>query len=1007
LRLPRHQRWSGRRTVQKGIWTRGQIAGFQEGGRVQIDVDAGTYKISPGFSGGPVWDEASRAIIGMVVTADPNARAAFFIPLDRLAPPGSERRPRAARADPAEPPYLGPQPFPPEKAEYFFGREDAARTLCEKITANHCVLVYAPSGAGKSSLLETRVRQLLEEAGFQVLRKARVNYLPAEEIPENCNIYIRSVLGFLDGLDGKTEAAAGTRAGLLEYLESQPLPARFVSRVLIIDQLEEILGPSLKGHENDHANFFVELQQALVGAGDSLHIALSFRQEALAPIESLWDPSNRREEGCTWDTFYLQKLDLAGAREAIEGPAGRVGVRFAAHVVDCLVNELSLRTVRTYNGRIGYSPGDSVEPVALQIVCRRLWASFGRLAEKLTAVDVKKAAIEISGGSRPGTTLEEDVRLLVRGALQSFFDETIKKTAEMHKVQEALLRVHCLQFVTPEGARLPVCRGENRTGRIPNAIIDTLAGSHLLRAEERGGDTWYELAHDTLIEPILEQQKREPGLAQLVKSVELLQSAVRTASGENGMTGFFEERDGLIASVEGYGSGLYPEEAEFVLRCCLATGKKLSFWTQRLREYQQQAGQEALGEVLSRTLADALGCPNATVRENAVRLVGERSLFPEDSSPRLQDLERRLPGIALADEDETVRGAAARSLALLDREDLYERLGRSATTEKRRRFLDALGEIGHRTSFGRGGAFQAFWRSLTLWTRLAVRGQVAKMRLSAGASQLLLVPLLSAVATPLLTMVARGPLSAFGLSQTVASPGFGQGIFHSVVGGVNWGFMIPFFLLLYWLLRARAPDAEVRLWPAALAGALGGLVGGILNVGCVFGVFEDKSLLHAGWIEKEPKSLHSLLWETRFGFFFPVTGLFLGAALGIVLARLRSRQEWREFLGRQKSAGPLKDLPRAGMALWEIAELALRGLWILFLGILLGETVVSFLVLRPGHEILPEFSGLAMTVKKSYGDGASLFTGAFGATVGTLYGLFVYRVGVSFRAQDDEAEASP
>ncbi|HEX4959887.1 MAG TPA: trypsin-like peptidase domain-containing protein [Thermoanaerobaculia bacterium] len=998
---------------RKGVWARGQIAGFQEGGRVQIDVSSGTYKISAGFSGGPVWDEEGRAIIGMIVTADrkDDARAAFFIPVEKLTPPSPEPLARAARPVATESPYPGPQPFPPEKVGYFFGREDEAEKLCEKIDKNHCVLVYAPSGAGKSSLLDTRVRQLLEEVGFQVLRKARVNYLPAEEIPEGCNIYVRSVLSFLE--EDTNEAAYCTAAtGFVEYLESHPLPERFVSRVLIIDQLEEILGPSLKGHEEDANNFFVELQHALVRAGDSLHVVLSFRQEVLAPIESAWDPSRRQEEGCIWDSFYLQKLDLAGARSAIEGPAEREGVRFAGHVVDCLVNELSKRAVRLRQGKIDYSPGDFVEPVALQIVCGRLWTSFDKQAEKLTALDVKKAAMEISGGGRPGTTLEEDMSLLVRGALQNFFDETVKRTAEKHNVQEKLLRVHCLQFVTQEGARLPVCRGENRTGRILNSIVDTLEGSHLLRAEERGGDTWYELAHDTLIKPILDQQKKEPGLAQLVKAVELLQSAVRTAEGENGkdLKGFFADRDGLLASVEEYGSGLYPEEVGFVLRCCLATGTKLSFWTRRLRELQEQGGQETLGELLSGVLEDALENPDALVRENAVRLVGERSLVPGDGPQRLKDLERRLPGIALKDEDERVRGTAARSLALLDQEDLYESLSRSATAEKRRPFLHALGEIAHRTSLDQGTAFQAFWKNLSSWTRLAVRWQVAKLRLSFGASQLILIPLLSAVSTPLLTMVARGPLSEFGFSQTLASKegGFGQGVFHSIVGGASWGFMIPFFVILYWLLFERTPDSvRRRFLPASLAGALGGVVGGIINTFCVFGVYERMSLAKAGWIGgMAKKSLGSLFWETRFGFFFPVTGFFLGAALGIVLVLLRSRPEWRDFLSRQQSEGPLRELPRAGGVLWKVSKISLRGLWILILGISLGETVVAFLVLRPGTEVLKEFSGQAMMAAKSYGDGASLVTGAFGLSVGTLFGLLLHRVGfgISFGLEDDESK---
>src|SRR6185436_1541781 len=159
------------------------------------------------------------------------------------------------------------------------------------------------------------------------------------------------------------------------------------------------------------------------------------------------------------------------------------------------------------------------------------------------------------------------------------------------------------------------------------------------------------------------------------------------------------------------------------------------------------------------------------------------------------------------------------------------------------------------------------------------RWQVANMRLSAGASQLIMIPLLSAVFTPILTMVARGPLSVYGLSQTLNKKGgFGQGIFHAIVGGVSWGFMIPFFVILYWLLFEGTPASQVRrrFWPASLAGALGGVVGGVINTFCVYGVFSESAMVEAGWIAEAPKTLYSLFRETRFGFFFPVTGFFLG-----------------------------------------------------------------------------------------------------------------------------------
>lgn len=44
------------------------------------------YFVTPGFSGGPAWDETLDGVVGMIVAADtsPGVRVAFIIPVDRL-----------------------------------------------------------------------------------------------------------------------------------------------------------------------------------------------------------------------------------------------------------------------------------------------------------------------------------------------------------------------------------------------------------------------------------------------------------------------------------------------------------------------------------------------------------------------------------------------------------------------------------------------------------------------------------------------------------------------------------------------------------------------------------------------------------------------------------------------------------------------------------------------------------------------------------------------------------
>lgn len=66
-----------------GVWTSGVFSGRQANGWVQIEgtTEPG-YRVQPGFSGGPVWDELLKKVVGMVVASesDPEVKAGFIIP---------------------------------------------------------------------------------------------------------------------------------------------------------------------------------------------------------------------------------------------------------------------------------------------------------------------------------------------------------------------------------------------------------------------------------------------------------------------------------------------------------------------------------------------------------------------------------------------------------------------------------------------------------------------------------------------------------------------------------------------------------------------------------------------------------------------------------------------------------------------------------------------------------------------------------------------------------------
>ena len=69
-------------------------------------------------------------------------------------------------------PYVGPRAF--TYNERLWGRDREIAELVDLLIAERIVLLFSPSGAGKSSLLEAGLRKALEKEDFLVLPSMRV-----------------------------------------------------------------------------------------------------------------------------------------------------------------------------------------------------------------------------------------------------------------------------------------------------------------------------------------------------------------------------------------------------------------------------------------------------------------------------------------------------------------------------------------------------------------------------------------------------------------------------------------------------------------------------------------------------------------------------------------------------------------------------------------------------------------------------------------------------------------
>ena len=111
-------------------------------------------------------------------------------------------------------PYIGPRPFERSDRDRFFGRARETRDLLSLILAERVVVFYAPSGAGKTSLLNTQIVPALQQEGFTVLPVARVG----SAIPRGMtaatinNIFVFNALLSLAGPQGELSQPARANA---------------------------------------------------------------------------------------------------------------------------------------------------------------------------------------------------------------------------------------------------------------------------------------------------------------------------------------------------------------------------------------------------------------------------------------------------------------------------------------------------------------------------------------------------------------------------------------------------------------------------------------------------------------------------------------------------------------------------------------------------------------------------------------------------------------------------
>ena len=87
-------------------------------------------------------------------------------------------------------PFIGPSPFGRiiEDQVRFFGRNQETEEIVTLIFSHQLTLVYAQSGAGKTSIINAQVIPELEKYGYQVLPVSRVGISTLSDVNVSENL---------------------------------------------------------------------------------------------------------------------------------------------------------------------------------------------------------------------------------------------------------------------------------------------------------------------------------------------------------------------------------------------------------------------------------------------------------------------------------------------------------------------------------------------------------------------------------------------------------------------------------------------------------------------------------------------------------------------------------------------------------------------------------------------------------------------------------------------------
>lgn len=400
--------------------------------------------------------------------------------------------------------YPGIYSFNSDQNSVFFGRQVDIRKLLTLIEVESEVLLYAKSGIGKTSLLNAGVFPLLPEGYLPLMVRF---YASAEDQKSPLDTLISLLSNkfsiiqsepneLLDALD------PGSNVLWLFLKRLQFASTGDRTLVLFFDQFEELFSYS----KEEIGAFKNELYQATKVSipadlmkqisvlrkerrelfnGETLKqlkeempikLVFSIRTDRLAFLDQMVD----RFRNIRSNFLELQPLTENGARDSIMAPAHVEG-EYQSEKFE--YDPAAIERILGFLSNNGQKP---IESTQLQIVCQQI--------EKNEVIG--KSNTQISANDLPN--FEDIFRNFYLDAIASL--EGTQKIIAEDLIENQLIRNEQRISLDEE-----VCKDDSSGNSLLQSSLDTLVDARLLRREPNSfGRSSYELAHDTLIPPIVQ-----------------------------------------------------------------------------------------------------------------------------------------------------------------------------------------------------------------------------------------------------------------------------------------------------------------------------------------------------------------------------------------------------------------------------------------------------------------------------------------------------------------------